>query len=320
MRTLVTGIDSFIGLHLARHLADAGDEVFGISRRTEGTHGRVTRFLGDIVDADFVTRCVVTAQPDRVFHLAAQSKIAYSFAHPHETMKVNVSGSLCVFEAVRTHAQRALVISVGSSSEYGRTCNGADLVAEDAVLEPTSPYAVSKVAQGMLGSVYHRVHGVALMHVRPFAVIGPGKTGDALGDFCQRVVDIEAGKSSTLSVGNLDAVRDFIDVRDCVAALSLVAQRGAAGAVYNICNARATPLSALPQVLRGLSSRPFDLVFDPQRLRPSDDPRIVGDNRKLVALGYRPGFTLHDTVRTTLDFWRERLGAAASGAPQGRSL
>jgi GDP-4-dehydro-6-deoxy-D-mannose reductase len=305
MRVFITGVDSFIGSHLAGALREAGHEVFGLSRRAAGTRDGVTLSRGSIVDEGFILRAVRECRPDRVFHLAAQSKIAYSFAHPQETVSVNVVGTINLLEAVRAAASGAFVVSVGSSAEYGRVAAAVEYIREDQALDPTSPYGVSKVSQGLIGSVYAKVHGLRLVHVRPFAIIGPGKEGDALSDFCRRIVEIEAGSGDALSVGNLEAARDFVDVRDCVTALLLVSEKGRAGETYNICNSRAATLRELVQVLQEVSARPFSPTFDPGRLRPADDPRIVGDNAKLRALGYRPRFTLAETVRDTLRYWRK---------------
>ena len=305
MRTLLTGVDSFIGSNLAKTLVTSGDEVFGLSRREEGCRAGVTRLKGDIGDADLVRKVIERSKPDRIFHLAAQSRIPYSFSHPQETVSVNVIGSLNLFEVVRSSAAPTVLVSVGSSAEYGRMASRFEYIGEEQPLEPTSPYGISKASQGMLGGLYARVYNLRLMHVRPFAIIGPGKEGDALGDFCQRIVEIEGGQGDVLHVGNLSAFRDFVDIRDCVAALVLVSQKGKPGETYNICNGRAASLNDMVQLLQKLSTRPFTLVADAQRGRPSDDPRIVGNNEKLCGLGYTPRYAFEDTVRDALDFWRK---------------
>jgi GDP-4-dehydro-6-deoxy-D-mannose reductase len=310
MRSFVTGVDGFIGSHLAEALVAAGDEVYGLSRSNAAERSdAVVRFQGDVSSADAVERAVAQAKPDRVFHLAAQNNIQASFADPGTTLQANVQGSLHVFDAVRKTCPLAVVVSVGSSAEYGRTAAGHDAIGEDLPLAPTSPYGVSKAAQGMLCAVYATVHGLRALHVRPFAIIGPRKTKDALSDFCRNVVAIERGESDRFLVGPLASVRDFVDVRDCVAALVLLSERGATGGVYNLCNGSGVRLSEIVASLQRVSRRPFEPVADPSRLRAADDSRIIGDPSRLVALGYGARYSLDDTIAATLDYWRARPSA-----------
>jgi GDP-4-dehydro-6-deoxy-D-mannose reductase len=307
MRSFVTGVDGFIGSHLAEALLAAGDTVYGLSRSSVTERGDgIVRFAGDVASSELVARAVAEAQPDRVFHLAAQNNIQASFAAPNETMLANVQGSLNVFDAVRASAPSAVLVSVGSSAEYGRSAAGPDAITEELPLLPTSPYGVSKAAQGMLASVYASVHGLRVIHVRPFAIIGPRKTKDALSDFCRNVVALERGETDRFLVGPLGSVRDFVDVRDCVAALHLLSERGSAGGVFNLCNGRAARLADVVAALQRASRRPFEPVADPSRLRAADDSRLVGDPARLVALGYAPRFSLDDTIAATLDYWRSR--------------
>jgi GDP-4-dehydro-6-deoxy-D-mannose reductase len=304
MRSLVTGVDGFIGSWLSEALVAAGDEVFGLSRSKVGAQAGVTRLAGDLSSGARLAEVVEEAKPDRIFHLASQNNIKDSFADPRLTIETNVVGTLHLFEAVRSIAPAARVVSVGSSSEYGLSAREPGHLSEDAALLPTSPYGISKVTQGQFARVYANVYGLRIVHVRPFAVIGPRKTRDALSDFCRNVVALERGETDRFVIGNLDAERDFIDVRDCVAALLLVSERGEPGSAYNLCNGASVTLESLLTLLRGLSLRPFEPVTDPSRLRPADDPRILGDSRRLRALGYQPRFSLPDTVAATLQYWR----------------
>ena len=157
-------------------------------------------------------------------------------------MTTNVIGSTNVFEAVRVLG-RGRVVSVGSSAEYGDAAGPVGELAESDRLLPRSPYGVSKATQGQLARVYARAHGVEVVHVRPFAIIGPRKRKDAISDFCINVVKIERGELDKLSVGNTAAVRDFVDIRDAISALRLVGEKGTAGDTYNVCNGIGTPLS-----------------------------------------------------------------------------
>jgi GDP-4-dehydro-6-deoxy-D-mannose reductase len=168
---------------------------------------------------------------------------------------------------------------------------------------------MTKAAQGMLVRIYARTFDLRAIHVRPFAVIGPGKTGDVVSDFCRAVAQIEQGTLSELRVGNLDAVRDFIDVRDCVHALVLASERGVSGETYNLCNGRGETLLSVIDALRTAADRPFDVVTDAARMRKADDLRLVGDCRRLGGLGYVQAHSLSDTVLATLDYWRGRTGS-----------
>jgi GDP-4-dehydro-6-deoxy-D-mannose reductase len=307
MRSLITGVDGFIGSHLAEALLGAGDEVFGLTRSNAPDPGDgIVRIRGDVASSADVAGAVALAKPERVFHLAAQNNIQASFAAPEQTLLANVQGSLHVFDAVRTSVPSAVLVSVGSSAEYGRSAAHSDAITEDLPLAPTSPYGVSKAAQGMLVSVYAAVHGLRAVHVRPFAIVGPRKTKDALSDFCRNVVALERNETERFLVGPLGSVRDFVDVRDCVAALVLLSERAAEGGVYNLCNGRGAALADVVLALQRASRRPFEPVSDPSRLRAADDSRIIGDPSRLAALGYSPRFSLDDTIAATLDYWRAR--------------
>jgi GDP-4-dehydro-6-deoxy-D-mannose reductase len=313
MRSFLTGVDGFIGSWLAERLKAQGDDVSGLSRKAPAGDG-IKRYAADMTDSDAIADAVKDARPDRVFHLAAQNNIADSFADPEFTLDVNLIGTLRLFEAVRAHAADAKIVSVGSSAEYGATAAAHEFIAEELPLLPTSPYGASKAAQSMLVRIFAATAKVQVLHARPFAVIGPRKTRDALSDFCRGVVEIERGARTSLPIGNLASIRDFVDVRDCAGALVLLSDKGRAGQVYNVCNSRASTMDDALEILKGLAARPIATESDASRMRPSDDLRIVGSNEKLKALGYAPAFALADTVRDTLDYWRSRPAPAAPRA------
>lgn len=308
MRSLITGIDGFIGSWLAEALVATGDQVLGLTRRGAtgqgGAADGVVRLVGDLTSQASLAAAIAVARPDRVFHLAALNNIAASFADPALTIQTNVIGTLNLLDEIRRAAPAAAVVSVGSSAEYGQTAAEVAALTEDLALLPTSPYGVSKVSQGQLCRVYAEVHGLRVVHVRPFAIIGPRKTKDALSDFCRNVVAIERGETDRFSVGPLTSERDFVDVRDAVAALILISDAGAAGSAVNLCNGRGATLESIVTLLQGLARRPFRPLPDPARTRPADDRRIVGDNSRLRALGHAPRFSLAETVAATLEFWR----------------
>jgi len=300
LRALVTAADCFFGSWLIESLVAGGVEVVGTVRK-DGNGG--SRRLLDIRDREAVEALVRDVAPDVIYHLAAQSNVTESVHDPLTTMTTNVIGSTNVFEAVRA-VGRGRVVSVGSSAEYGDAAKPAGELRENDPLLPRSPYGVSKAAQGQLARVYARAHGVEVVHVRPFAIIGPRKRKDAISDFCINVVKLERGEATQFSIGNVSAVRDFVDIRDAVRALRMIGERGTRGEIYNICHGIGMPLSIVIDLLRATSKVPFTPTPDPARNRPVDDMRLVGDPYKLKALGFVPQFTLAQTLAFTLDYWR----------------
>ncbi len=222
MKSLITGIDGFIGYHLTQALRARGDEVYGLSREPAGERNGATIYHVDVADSAAVTEAIAALRPELIFHLAAQSNIPRSFMAPQETMTINLNGSLNLFSAAQQYTPEATIISAGSSAEYGRGDLKQTQISEDSPLLPSNPYGISKVAQGMAVALYARSYGMRLIHVRPFAVIGPGKTGDVVADFCQAVIRIQQQQLSQLITGNRQTIRDFIDIRDCVQALLLL--------------------------------------------------------------------------------------------------
>lgn len=297
--SFITGIDGFIGTFLCEALKKAGDDVRGFSKDQI-----------DITDGLAVAAAVDEAQPDRIWHLAAQSNISRSKECPAETFNINITGSINLFEAVREKAPQAVVISVGSSAEYGNPKSQAEALDEQVELNPSSPYGASKVSQGFIARLYAQNYNLHIIHLRPFGIIGPGKEGDALSDFCQGVVTIEAGVKKGLQVGNLKTVRDFMDVRDFIQAVLLVAERGAAGEIYNICNGVGVSLQEIIQHLEQLAKKHFTVSQAAEKIRAIDDIRLVGNNEKLRALGYQPQYSIEDTIGDTLAYWRAHYEVA----------
>jgi GDP-4-dehydro-6-deoxy-D-mannose reductase len=207
---------------------------------------------------------------------------------------------------------------VGSAEEYGPVGPEEMPIREDAPLRPASPYAVSKVAQGALALLYGPAGGLRVVLARPFHHTGPGR-GEAFAEssFARQIAEIEAGRQPpVLKVGNLEAVRDFADVRDVVRAYWMLLEKGAAGAAYNVCTGRGRRIRDLLDRLLAASSARVEVRVDPERLRPSDVPAQVGDPSRLrAATGWEPRIPLERTLLDLLDDWRARTAMAA---PPGR--
>lgn len=271
----------------------------------------------DVRDAAAVRDCIAQARPAVIYHLAAQSLPTLSWRDPWTTMDTNVQGTVNVFEAVRAVRATAdagydpMVVVACSSAEYGASLTPERLpIDEEAPLLPLHPYGVSTVAQDLLAFQYWRNERIRTIRARIFNTTGPRKTADVIADFAGRVAAIVRGGGGALRVGNLDARRAILDVRDLLAALTLLAARGEPGEAYNICAEQARPVGDLVPIFAHLAGRALPLETDPALLRPSDEPVILGRTDKLRArTGWRPRVSLEETVRAVFDDAMARVAA-----------
>jgi GDP-4-dehydro-6-deoxy-D-mannose reductase len=320
MRVLITGVTGMAGSHLAEILCTQGHEVWGGARwRSDLSNLRaVFRCLHlchyDLRDAASVRALVTASHPEAVFHLAAQSYVPASWTAPAETMETNVVGEVHLMEAIRELAPLATVQIAGSSEAYGRVEPEELPITERQPFRPLSPYGVSKVAQELLGLQYHHAYGLRVIVTRAFNHEGPRRSAlFAPSAFARQVAEMEAGlRPAVLHVGNLDAVRDWTDVRDVVRGYALAVIHGRPGEVYNIASGVGRRISELVDILRLEALVPFTVEVDPQRLRPADVPRLVGDASAFrAATGWAPQIDFHQTVVDLLDWWRERVHSPA---------
>jgi len=328
MRVLITGITGFVGSHLADYLLARGDvEVFGTQRwrsktdNIEHLRGRLTMYECDLRDASSVRQVIAAVHPDRVFHLAAQSFVPMSWKAPSETMTTNVLGQINLFEAIRECGVPSWVHVPGTSEEYGLVTEAELPVRETQSLRPLSPYAVSKVAQDLLGYQYARSYGLHVVRTRAFNHTGP-RRGEvfATSNFSRQIALIEAGQQDpVLHVGNLEARRDFTDVRDIVRGYWLALERGEPGEVYNLCSGRDYAIRDVVEILLGFASTRIRIEVDAERLRPSDVPVLRGDSTKfLQQVGWRPELPFVKTLEDLLNEWRAKVrprGVKRAGQP-----
>jgi GDP-4-dehydro-6-deoxy-D-mannose reductase len=318
MRVLITGITGFAGSHLAEHILSLGEdiEVVGIHRwrsRTENIDhfvDQLTMCECDLRDASSVRKLIAEMMPDRIFHLAAQSYVPASWDAPAETLTTNILGQLNIFEALRETGCGARIQIAGSSEEYGMVYPEETPITEDNPLRPLSPYAVSKVAQDTLAYQYFMSYGTPVIRTRGFNHTGP-RRGDVFvtSNFALQIALIEAGKQEPIiMVGNLEARRDFTDVRDTVRAYWLTLEHGEPGEVYNIASGKAWRIREVLDLLLGHSSVEIQVQEDPERLRPSDVPLLLGDNSRMRKVtGWEPEIPFEQTTKDLLDYWRERV-------------
>jgi len=314
MRALITGSAGFVGHHLINYLLQETDlELIGsvyYKLPLPPDSPRVHFEHVDLQDEEVVARLIARWRPDYIFHLAGQSFVPYSWKHPWLTFDQNVHIQLNLFQAMIQAELDGRILVVGSGDEYG-AIEPEDLpIDEETPLRPVSPYAVSKIAQEMLGWQYHHSHGIHAVRVRPFNHIGPGQRDIFVASsFAKQVAEIEAGlKPPILRHGNLDAQRDFTDVRDVVRAYWLLINQGQPGDVYNVGSGRAVSIQQMLDIYLGMSKVPIRTEIDPDRMRPSDIPVIVCDPGKLHrATGWQAQIPIEQTLSDILNEWREKI-------------
>ncbi len=303
--TLVTGAAGFAGRHLVAHLRATAPERPLLAW---------VRSQVDITDRDAVRSAMAEARPDRIVHLAGSPHVGDSWRSSLLPLQTNVLGTHYLLEAVRQHCPDCRVVVVTSAMIYR---NSDAALHQDAPLEPSSPYGLSKLAQDQLALVAARNDGLNVVVARPFNHIGPHQSSSfALSSFARQIALVEAGlMPPELRVGNLAAERDFTDVRDMADAYARLLDAGQAGRAYNICSDTPHRIADLLNRLIFIANVPVTLATDPARLRPSDQPRIVGNSARIrTELGWRPKWSIDDTLTDLLNWWRAEVAAGRATA------
>jgi GDP-4-dehydro-6-deoxy-D-mannose reductase len=318
MKALITGITGFVGSHLAEYLLSLNYEVFGSvrwrSKRDNIAHlekeGVIRLFETDIKDPLSVRKTIADSMPDEIYHLAAQSFVPTSWAAPAETLDTNILGQLNILEAVREVVPKAKVHVVGSSEEYGLVHPEECPMTELQPLRPLSPYGVSKVGQDLLGWQFYKSYGLHVIRTRAFNHTGP-RRGEVFvsSSFSKQLAEIKLGKiPPVMKVGNLEAKRDFSDVRDVVRGYRDALTKGTPGEVYNICSGKGRTIQSVLDLLLDISGLHVEIEQDPKRMRPSDVMVLEGSAEKIKKdVGWTPSIPFEKTMKDLYEFWLERV-------------
>jgi len=309
---LITGVNGFCGRHLATLLEESNiGIVYGLSRKIPQyltvEHPGIICKSCDLMDYNSVMETMKDIKPDYIFHLAADSSVASSWKNPTKMITNNIVSQINLFESVHELGLSSKIIVACSSEEYGLVRESDLPVDENCNFNPLSAYAVSKVAQDMLGFQYYKSYNMNIVRVRAFNMTGPRRPPNyALSSFAKQIADIEKGiVENVISVGNLNVMRDYTDVRDGVKAYLLVALKASPGSVYNLCSGKAYKLIDLLNYLVSLTKEDVKVEIDNSRFRPSDIPLMVGDNTKIKEeINWAPEIDIHDTLKDLLNYWR----------------
>jgi GDP-4-dehydro-6-deoxy-D-mannose reductase len=309
MRVLITGANGFVGGYLVAALVARGHDVV---RAGHARDGAVDASL-DLEDTQNVRDVVAGARPEALVHLAGQAFVPAANADPLAAYNVNALGTARVLEAVRTFAPRARVVVAGSSEVYGIQPRAAYPLREEVAPNPTNPYAASKVAAEAFALAAAHTYGLDVVVTRAFNHIGPGQDARfVVASFARQLAAIAAGDPPVLAVGNLDAQRDFLDVRDVADAYAALAEaRAPSGTVYNIARGEAVAIKEILRRLITIARVPVEVREDAGRMRPADVPLIVGDASKLrAATGWTAQISLDRSLREIYEDACQRVTAA----------
>ncbi|MEI8349148.1 MAG: GDP-mannose 4,6-dehydratase [Candidatus Omnitrophota bacterium] len=317
MKVLITGITGFVGSHFAEYLLKKGDiKIYGLVRwrsdikNISHIKDKLTLYEADIRDFMSVKSTIEKIMPDKIFHLAAQSFVGTSFNAPQETLTTNIIGELNIFEAVKALGINPPIQICGSSEEYGLVHKNELPIKETNPLRPLSPYAVSKVTQDLLGYQYFKSYGLNIIVTRAFNHTGR-RRGEPFvsSNFSKQIAMIEKGKQDpVIHVGNLEAIRDFNDVRDVVRAYWSSLEKCRPGEVYNICSGKGYRIQEVLDILLSYTKVKVKIKQDPERMRPSDVPVLIGDCSKFKEeTGWSPEIPFEKTLEDLLNYWRENV-------------
>ena len=304
MKFLVTGIEGFVGPHLERFLQSQDCEVIGTYLEMDSPLPNYIKM--DLTDISEVSAVISEVQPEYVIHLAGFSSVGKSFEQPELCNQINVEGTKNLLDAIIQNHLKPKILIVSSGEVYG---NPAIIpIAENSPLIATSPYAQSRIDQEKLCLDYCKKPKLFIVISRSFNHTGPGQLDNfVISSFAKQIVQIERGFQENILVGNLDAVRDFSDVRDIVRAYYSLIMNGKKGEIYNICSGNGYSIKDLLDKLIALSDHEIIIEVDPDRVRPLDIPVLIGDNSKFVQdCNWQSEIPIEQTLEDVLTFWRNQ--------------
>lgn len=317
MKILITGACGMVGSHMIEYFYQlGGHEVtatfYKPTTNLDDVAGKANFIECDVRYYKRVLEIIAANQPEKIFHLAAQSYPTVSWSRPQETMDINVNGTINVFESIKfvRHAidpdYDPIVVVACSSAEYGASLTPENTpVKESAALLPLHPYGVSKVGQDLLSFQYYQNDKIKCIRARIFNTTGPRKTNDVVADFTMRAVEIEKGNFKKMRVGNLKTKRAITDVRDLVSALILLSEKGKWGEAYNISGEKVYEISEIIPIIENYMGMKLEFEIDENLLRPTDEPIIYGDSTRLKTdTGWKQEYELKTTIKDMIDYLR----------------
>ncbi len=324
-KVLITGAagsgGSYLAEYIVAHYPDV--EVHGIARwsstatkdNLKAIQNKIKIHDCDLNDFNTVFSVMKNVRPDAIFHLASYANVRNSFDNPQAFLSNNILGTCNLFEAARLSGIDPIIQLCSTSEVYGQVDPKNVPIKEDCPMQPSSPYAVSKAAQDLLGFTYFRSYGMKIIRTRMFAYINPRREDLFATSFAKQVARIEAGLQKELVHGNLNSVRNIIDVRDAMESYWVTAVKCKPGEVYNIGGNTHLTVGEFLELLKKQSRVPIPSRVDPHLLRPSDVTlQIPCVDKFFKETGWKPKYSFEESVKSLLDYWRERVSKEEKSA------
>jgi GDP-D-mannose dehydratase len=303
-RLLVFGISGFVGPYLAKEFYKYGYEIYGTDINFSKFVPFFVEFVkGDLLDEKFVSELINQIKPTHIINLAAISSVGHSWNIPQKTIEVNVIGAINILEAAHQLDIHPKVMFIGSSEEYEISDSPIN---EETKLNANNPYGISKITQEQFVKIYQEKYNFQIYYVRPFNHTGIGQNSNfVIPSFCKQVADIEKSKQpGTIYIGNLEAKRDFTDVRDIVAAYRMIFESNDYSSVYNVGSGKSYSLKDILNYIISLSTQEIKIQIDENKYRPIDTPVICCDNCKISEeLGWNPKYTIFETIDEMFEYY-----------------
>lgn len=312
-KILITGGTGFAGSHLVEALVDRGESDIHVTTY-DLRETFVTSILKpenihkiDLSDKNQTFSLIENLQPDQIYHLASISSVDKSFDDIKRILDINSAIQLNLFEAVRKYCPNSKILAIGSALEYDTlSLNPTQKIDEDFQLGPNSPYALSKITQDMMAYLYCHTYKLQIIRVRPFNHIGERQTlGFVVADFANQIAMIERGEETEIRVGNLEAIRDFSDVKDISQGYILLMEKGKIGSVYNLGSGVGYKIQEILDLLVKKATCEIQVVVDPNKFRPLDVESVIADNENIKSLGWQPQIKLEDTLDRIINYYRK---------------
>lgn len=309
MKILISGIAGFVGYYLINELLALKHTIFGIDTLQPPYEilQKISFTKCNITDDKLIKELITEFKPDYIFHLAAISSVSKSWENKKSTYLINILGTYNILESCLYLSYKPKILLIGSAEEYGKV-KLKKPITEEIPLNGFTPYAISKITQEYLGTHYFITYGLPIFKTRSFNHTGPGQNElFVCSSFCKQVAEIELlNKEPIIYVGNLLAYRDFSDVRDVVKAYITIIEKGIPNKVYNVCSMTTYSIREILNIILSFSNKRIKIVKDKSRFRKVEIPFLMGSNIKLRRLGWKPIYSINQTLLDTLNYWRNK--------------